>query len=139
MTSDTARFPGIRVAVVFAFALWLMALALPECHLPTLRTDGPHPHVESFDPTVPSTYLPGIDVDPHEHIAGPGGHLAGDLVLAALPREQQQFGLLLLATALLFALPSAARIGPGVRAPPCALLSVRSGRDLLTRIGIARN
>ncbi|MFQ6396866.1 hypothetical protein ACLMAJ_25805 [Nocardia sp. KC 131] len=137
MTFSMVRFPGIRVIVAFAFVLWALTLALPECHLfpPAGAT---HAHIESSGPTVLSSVSAQFQIDRHQHAAAPDQHLANEAVVVTLPRgTSPMLGLLILAATLVFVLPLPAALGGGLRAPP-RLLPSRRGKDLLVRIGIAR-
>ncbi|MEV6430234.1 hypothetical protein [Nocardia sp. NPDC051463] len=137
MMFSAMRFPGTRVVIAFAFTLWALTLALPECHLfPHASTA--HAHIESADPSVPSPAPVQFGIDRHQHAAAPDQHLSNDAVVVTLPRgASSMLGLLILAATLIFVLPLPAALGGGLRAPP-SLLPARRGRDTLLRIGIAR-
>ncbi|NEW35489.1 hypothetical protein GV791_23395 [Nocardia cyriacigeorgica] len=141
MSTDAIRTPGIRMVVAFLFAIWSIAMSLPEClvfpaHAPALV----HPHIESTDPGIASPEAVRALAIPHPHAADPDRHLPGDVVLATMPRSGAGlFDLLVLATLLTFACSLAAALVPGVRAPPSPGPLAPSGRELLTRFCIARN
>ncbi|MEU7768244.1 hypothetical protein AB0B25_24450 [Nocardia sp. NPDC049190] len=138
MTFSVVRVPLFRVFVAVAFTVWVLAMAVPECHV-FAHTPLPHAHIEASAPTVASTMSTAVLADRHQHAAEPDRHLAADSVLAALPRDASLSSLLLVAVALLIAIPAAAGFGGGLRAPPIALLPVCRGREKLTRFGIDRN
>ncbi|WP_328410296.1 hypothetical protein [Nocardia sp. NBC_00403] len=137
MTFSAVRFPGTRVVIAFAFTLWALTLALPECHL-FPQTSTNHAHIESVDPSVASPAPVQFRIDRHQHAAAPDQHLSNDVIAVTLPRgAASMLGLLVLAATLIFALPLPAALGGGLRAPPSLLPACR-GRDILLRIGIAR-
>ncbi|MFE7798956.1 hypothetical protein [Nocardia sp. NPDC057440] len=137
MTFSALRFPGTRVVIAFAFALWALTLALPECHL-FPQTSSDHAHIESADPSVASFAPVQFRIDRHQHAAAPDQHLSNDAIVVTLPRgASSMLGLLVLAATLIVVLPLPAAHGGGLRAPPSLLPACR-GRDTLLRIGIAR-
>ncbi|WP_063053825.1 hypothetical protein [Nocardia arthritidis] len=136
MTFGALRLPVTRVIVAVAYTVWVVAMAVPQCHVFT-HAVAPHAHIEASGPLMAS---PAILADPHQHAAEPYRHVPADGVLAALPRAVSLLLLLLLVAcvSVLVAAP-ASEFGGGVRAPPTAAIPVCPGRDRLTRFGIDRN
>ncbi|WP_327113442.1 hypothetical protein OHB12_31580 [Nocardia sp. NBC_01730] len=140
MTFSAVRVPVIRVFVTFAFTVWVLAMAVPECHVfAHSAVAHAHAHIEASGPTVASTASVAILADRHQHAAAPDRHLPTAAVLAALPRFASLLAFLLVAVVLVLMLPLAAALGGGLRAPPVALLPVCTGREKITRFGIDRN
>ncbi|MGO4616099.1 hypothetical protein AB4305_17615 [Nocardia sp. 2YAB30] len=138
MTFSAVRVPVIRVFVTFAFTVWVLAMAVPECHV-FAHSAVAHAHIEASGPTVASTASVAILADRHQHAAAPDRHLPTAAVLAALPRFASLLAFLLVAVAVVMMLPLAAALGGGLRAPPIALLPICTGREKITRFGIDRN
>ncbi|NEW44021.1 hypothetical protein GV794_01655 [Nocardia cyriacigeorgica] len=140
MTIGAIRTPGIRVVVAFLFAVWSIAMSLPECHVfPAHASAVVHPHIESTDPGIASPEAVRALAIPHPHAGEPDRHLPTEAVLATLPRSGVSLvDLLVLAALLIFALSLTAMLAHGVRAPPSSGPPALSGRDLLTRFCIAR-
>ncbi|MFE3445340.1 hypothetical protein ACFXNW_20105 [Nocardia sp. NPDC059180] len=141
MTIGAIRTPGIRVVVAFLFAVWSIAMSLPECHVfPAHASAVMHPHIESTDPGIASPEAVRALAIPHPHAGEPDRHLPAEAVLATLPRSGVSlFDLLVLAALLIFALSLTAMLAHGVRAPPSTGPQAPSGRELLIRFCIARN
>ncbi|MGQ4619523.1 hypothetical protein [Nocardia sp. R7R-8] len=138
MTFGALRQPGIRIIVALTYTVWVVAMAVPQCHV-FGHAVASHAHIEASGPVAASIVSPAIIAEPHQHAAEPDRHMPGDGVLAALPRAVTLLLLLLIACVpVLLAAPASARAG-GVRAPPVATLPVYPGRDRLTRFGIDRN
>ncbi|BDU01954.1 MULTISPECIES: hypothetical protein [Nocardia] len=138
MTFGALRLPVARVLVALAYTVWVVAMAVPQCHVFT-HAVAPHAHIEASGPVMASPAAPAILLDRHQHAAEPDRHVPADMVLAALPRAAALLVLLLVAAVPLFLAAPAAWLGGGVRAPPVAALPVWPGRDKLTRFGIDRN
>lgn len=132
------RLPVTRIVVALAFTAWVVAMAVPQCHV-FPHAAAPHAHIEASGPTMASAASPAILTDRHQHAAQPDRHMPADAVLAALPRAVSLLVLLLIAAAVVLVAAPAATLGGGVRAPPVALLPVCRGRETLTRFGIDRN
>ncbi|WP_280481555.1 hypothetical protein [Nocardia cyriacigeorgica] len=141
MTIRAIRTPGIRVAVAFLFAVWLIAMSLPECHVfPAHPSAVVHPHIESTDPGIATPEAVRALAIPHPHAGDPDRHLPSEAVLATLPRSGVSlFDLLVLAALLIVALSPTGTLAHGVRAPPSSAVPARGGREILTRFCIARN
>ncbi|MET9027485.1 hypothetical protein ABZW96_17985 [Nocardia sp. NPDC004168] len=138
MTFGALRLPVIRMIVALTYTVWVVAMAVPQCHV-FGHAVASHAHIEASGPVVASIVSPAILVDRHQHAAEPDRHVPADGVLAALPRAVSLLLLLLIASvSVLLAAPGSA-LGGGVRAPPVATLPVYPGRDRLTRFGIDRN
>jgi hypothetical protein len=135
VTFGALRLPVTRVIVALAYTVWVVAMAVPQCHVFT-HAVAPHAHIEASGPLVAS---PAILADPHQHAAEPDRHVPADGVPAALPRAVSLLLLSLVACMSVLLAAPASVFGGGVRAPPIAAIPVCPGRDKLTRFGIDRN
>ncbi|MFE7745590.1 hypothetical protein [Nocardia sp. NPDC057455] len=156
MTFGVLRLPVTRMIVALAYTVWVVAMAVPQCHVFT-HTVVPHAHIEASGPLVaspatlaaspatlaasPATLAasPATLADLHQHAAEPDRHVPADGMLAALPRAVSLLLLLLVACVSMLLAAPASVLGGGVRAPPVAAIPVCPGRDKLTRFGIDRN
>ncbi|MEU2039631.1 hypothetical protein [Nocardia niwae] len=138
MTFGALRLPVTRVLVALAYTAWVVAIAVPQCHVFT-HAVAPHAHIEASGPVMASSVTQAVLLDRHQHAAEPDRHVPADAVLAALPRAVSLLVLLLVASVAVLLTAPAAALGGGVRAPPVAALPVWPGRDKLTRFGIDRN
>jgi hypothetical protein len=135
VTFGALRLPVTRVIVALAYTVWVVAMAVPQCHVFT-HAVAPHAHIEASGPLVAS---PAILADLHQHAAEPDRHVPADGVPAALPRAVSLLLLSLVACMSVLLAAPASVFGGGVRAPPIAAIPVCPGRDKLTRFGIDRN
>lgn len=138
VTFGALRLPVIRVIVVLAYTVWVVATAVPQCHV-FGHVVASHAHIEASGPGMVSTVSPAIFADRHQHVAEPDRHVPADGVLAALPRAVSLLLLVLLAAVSVLLVTPVSALQGGVRAPPVATLPVYPGRDRLTRFGIDRN